>query len=359
MPAMVLQTWQVIVVALAGWLNRQQQEVVGFLTEENRVLREQLGGKRIRFTDDQRRRLAAKGKALGRRLLGEVCTLVTPETVLRRYRTLIASKYDSSAKRGVGRPQVRQSVEQLVVRMAKENVSWGYGRIQGALDNLGHSISRSAIARILKEHGLEPAPRRRKGMSWSTFLKSHWEVLAATDFFTVEVMTLRGLVRYHVLFVIEQCTRCVEIAGIVPEPDGRWMEQVARNLTDAFDGFLRDKRYLIHDRSPLFTKEFIAILKAAGVKTIKLPPRSPNLSPHAERFVRSIKSECLAKMIFFGERQMRRAVEQFVAHYHAERNHQGVGNELIQPEKSVGKTEGEIRCRERLGGLLRYYHRAA
>jgi transposase InsO family protein len=127
-------------------------------------------------------------------------------------------------------------------------------------------------------------------------------------------MTLRGLVRYHVLFVIEQCTRRVEIAGIVPEPDGRWMAQVARNLTDAFDGFLRDKRYLIHDRSPLFTKEFIAILKAAGVKTIKLPPRSPNLSPHAERFVRSIKSECLAKMIFFGESQLRRAVEQFIAH---------------------------------------------
>jgi len=147
---MVLQTWQVIVVALAGWITRQQQDVVGFLTEENRVLREQLGGKRIRFTDDQRRRLAAKGKALGRRLLGEVCTLVTPETVLRWYRTLIASKYDSSAKRGVGRPPVRQSVEQLVVRMAKENVSWGYGRIQGALDNLGHSISQSAIARILK-----------------------------------------------------------------------------------------------------------------------------------------------------------------------------------------------------------------
>ena len=359
MPAMVLQTWQVIVVALAGWLNRQQQDVLAYLREENRVLLEQLGGKRIRFSDDQRRRLAAKGKALGRRLLGEVCTLVTPETVLRWYRTLIARKYDGSATRGVGRPQVRQSVEQLVVRMAEENVSWGYGRIQGALDNLGHSISRSAIARILKVHGIEPAPQRRKGMSWSTFLKSHWDVLAATDFFTLEVMTFRGLIRHHVLFVIELCTRRVQIAGIVPEPDGRWMEQIARNLTDAVDGFLRSTRYLIHDRSPLFTREFTAILKAASVKTIKLPPRSPNLSPHAERFVRSIKSECLAKMIFFGERQMRRAVEQFIAHYHGERNHQGLGNQLIQPEESVGKAEGDIRCRERLGGLLRYYHRAA
>ncbi len=340
-------------------MNQQQQDVLAYLAEENRVLREQFGGKRIRFTDDQRRRLAAKGKALGRKLLEEVCTLVTPDTVLRWYRTLIAKKYDGSAKRGPGRPRVQESITELVVRMAKADLSWGYGRIQGALENLGHVISRSTIARILKEHGIEPAPQRHKGMSWSTFLKSHWEVLAATDFFTIEVMTLRGLVRYHVLFVIEQCTRRVQIAGIVPEPDGRWMAQVARNLTDALDGFLRGKRYLIHDRSPLFTSVFAEILKAAGVKVVKLPPRSPDLNPHAERFVRSIKSECLAKMIFFGERQLQRAVEQFVVHYHGERNHQGLGNQLIQPGESVGKAEGEIRCYERLGGLLRYYHRAA
>ena len=205
-------------------------------------------------------------------------------------------------------------------------------------------LSRSTIARILKEHGIEPAPQRRRGMSWATFLKSHWQVLAATDLFTIEVMTLRGLVRYHVLFVIELSTRVVEIAGIVPEPDGPWMEQAARNLTDALEGFLQGKRYLIHDRSPLFTKGFAGILKAAGVKVIKLPPRSPNLNPHAERFVRSIKSECLDKMIFFGQRQLRRAIEQFVAHYHGERNHQGLDNKLIVANESVGKTEGEIRC---------------
>ena len=356
---MILHTWQFIVVALAGWMNRQQQDIVAYLTEENRVLREQLKGKRLRFTDDQRRRLAAKGKALGRKVLGEVCTLVTPETILRWYRTLIARKYDGSAKRGPGRPRVAESIEDLVVRMAKENVSWGYGRLQGALENLGHTVSRSTIARILSEHGMEPSPRRRKGMSWATFLKSHWEVLAATDLFTVEVMTVRGLIRHHVLFVLELSTRMVEIAGIVPEPDGQWMEQVARNLTDGFKGFLRGKRYLIHDRSPLFTSGFATILKAASVKAIKLPPRSPNLNPHAERFVRSIKSECLAKMIFFGQKHLRRAIEQFVSHYHGERNHQGLGNQLIAAEGSAGKTEGDICCRERLGGLLRYYHRAA
>ncbi len=185
----------------AGWLNRQQQDMLGYLREENKVLREQLKGKRIRFTDDQRRRLAAKGKPLGRKLLGEVCTLVTPETVLRWFRTLVGRKYDGSANRRPGRPRVAESIESLVVRMAKENGSWGYGRIQGSLDNLGHSVSRSTIARILKDHGLEPAPERRKGMSWKMFLKSHWSVLAATDLFTVELMTLRGLIRYHVLFV--------------------------------------------------------------------------------------------------------------------------------------------------------------
>ena len=359
MPFMILQTWQFLLVVLAGWINRQQQDVIEYLAEENRVLREQLRGKRIRFTDDQRRRLAAKGKALGRKVLGEVCTLVTPETLLRWYRSLVARKYDGSAKRGPGRPRVKETIQELVVRMAKENVSWGYGRIQGALENLRHTVSRSTIARILKEHGIEAAPQRRKGMSWATFLKSHWDVLAATDLFTVEVMTLRGLVRYHVLFVLELSTRAVEIAGIVPEPNGAWMEQIARNLTDAFEGFLRGKRYLIHDRSPLFTSGFTEILKAAGVKVVKLPPMSPNLNPHAERFVRSIKSECLAKMIFFGEKQLRRAIDEFMIHYHGERNHQGLGNELIVSEESAGKTEGEICCRERLGGLLRYYHRAA
>jgi hypothetical protein len=165
MPVMILQTWQFIVLALAGWLNQQQQDIVAYLSEENRVLREQFKGKRLRFTDDQRRRLAAKGKALGRKVLGEICRLVTPETLLCWYQTLIAKKYDGSAKRGPGRPRVEESIPELVVRMAKENVSWGYGRIQGALENLSHTISRSTIARILKEHGLpgtlrgDPLPR--------------------------------------------------------------------------------------------------------------------------------------------------------------------------------------------------------
>jgi len=184
-------------------------------------------------------------------------------------------------------------------------------------------------------------------------------VLASTDLFTVEVMTLGGLVRYHVLFVMELSTRSVKIAGIVFEPNGRWMEQIARNLTDALDGFLPHKRYLIHDRSPVFTSGFAEVLRAAGVKVIKLPPRSPNVSPRAERFVRSIKSECLEKTIFFSERQLRHGVAGYLTHYHEERNRQILGNELILVGACFGTTGGEIHCLERLGRLLRYCHRAA
>ena len=204
---MIAHAWQILVVALAGWLNRQQQDVVEYLQEENRVLREHHNGKRLRFTDEQRRRLSVKGKALGRRVLMGIETLVTPETILRWYRKLIARKYDGSGKRGVGRPRTQETIRELVVRIARENASWGYGRIEGALHNLGHTLSRSTIARILKEHGITPVPKGRKGMSWSTFLKVPWEVLAATDFFTVEVLTLCGLVRYHVLFVMKLSTR--------------------------------------------------------------------------------------------------------------------------------------------------------
>ncbi len=205
---------------------------------------------------------------------------------------------------------------------------------------------------------MEPAPERDRRSSWADFLKTHWEVLGATDFFTVEVWTPRGLVRYHVLFVIRLSSRAVHLAGIVPEPDGPWMKQNARNLTDSADGFLRDCRYLIHDRSPVSAREFGMILKAAGVKPLRLPPRSPNLNAFAERFVRTIKEECLDQLILIGEGSLRRAVAQFCEHYHAARNHQGLQNRIIEPEfPSPG--DSEVNCRKRLGALLRYDYREA
>ncbi len=206
--------------------------------------------------------------------------------------------------------------------MARDNSRWGYTRIQGALHNLGYEIGRNTITRVLFENGLDPAPMRPT--TWRAFLRAHWGAIAATDFFSVEVVTWRGLVRYLVLFVIDLETRRVEIAGISRSPDRQWMNQMARNLTDVENGFLTNSRYLIHDRDPLFTREFGGALKGSGVQPLKLPARSPNLNAYAERFVRSIKSECLAQIIPLGERHLRLAVREYSAHYHGERNHQGL-----------------------------------
>ena len=354
-----LDPFRFLLIAVAGWMNQHQLLVINYLREENRILREQLGGRRLRFTDGQRRRLAAKAKGLGRTILAEVATLVTPETLLAWHRKLIAQKYDGSARRGAGRPRTEGELEALIVRLAGENRDWGYRRIQGALSNLGHEIGESTIAAILKRHGLEPAPERTRKTTWKEFLTRHWDMIVATDFFTVEVWTKRGLQRFMVLFFIDLATRKVEIAGIAPVVNGLWMNQVARNLTDAVDGVLAGKKFLIHDRDPLFTAEFLRTLEAAGVKSVKLPPRSPNLNPHAERFVRTIKESCLDRMIFFGETSLRTAVQDFVEHYHSERNHQGLENRIIRPEAGHLGATGAIQRRQRLGGMLNYYYRDA
>ena len=284
---------------------------------------------------------------------------MTPDTLLAWHRALIAEKYDGSARRGPGRPPVMAEIRALIVQMATDNRDWGYTRIQGALANLDHRVSRSTIATILREHGIEPAPERVKKTTWTEFLKIHWDVLAAADFFTVDVWTGSGLTRVAVLFIIELSTRRIQIAGITSEPEAAWMSQMSRNLTDANDGFLMGKRFLIHDREPLFTLAFRETLAAAGVQVVRLPPRSPNLNAFAERFVRTIKETCLDRMILVGERSLRRAISEFAEHYHHERNHQGLGNQLIVPVATQTHRDGRIVSRERLGGLLKYYHRPA
>jgi hypothetical protein len=285
----LLNPFRFVLIALSGWMNGQQLLLIDYLREENRVLREQLGTKRVRFTDDQRRRLAAKAKGLGRKMLVELGTIVTPETLLAWHRRLIAQEYDGSKKRGPGRPRKAKEVETLVLRMANENRTWGYRRIQGALANLGHDIGRGTIADILARNGIEPAPERERKTTWKEFLEQHWELIVAADFFTIEAWTRRGLQRFVVLFFIELSTRKVEIAGIAANANGLWMNQIGRNVTDAVDGILKGKRYLIHDRDPLFTDEFLQVLGETGVASVKLPARSPNLNAHAERFVRTIK----------------------------------------------------------------------
>jgi putative transposase len=228
----------------------------------------------------------------------------------------------------------------------------------GALANLGHKVSDQTVGNILRRNNIAPAPERSRTTTWNEFIRSHMDVLAGTDFFTVEVLTWRGLVTYYVLFFIELGSRRLEVGGITRHPDSRWMEQVARNATMVDTGYLSGCRYLLHDRDQKFCREFRETLAAGGVKCTPIPARSPNLNAFAERWVRSVKSECLAKLILFGESSLRRAVANFCEHYHAERNHQGKDNQLLflrsaQPEPSG---RGRVRCDERLGGLLKYYH---
>lgn len=341
---------ELLLITVAGWVSRRQQRVIEYLLEENRVLREQLGGTMPPLSDDQRRRLAAKGRVLGRRSLAEVATIVTPDTILRWYRRLIAAKWTYPTRR-TGRPGIMAEIRALIVRFAEENPRWGYCRIQGAMRNLGHRVAPSTIARTLKEHGIKPAPDRPS--SWRTFLKAHWGEVAATDFFTTEVWTLGGLKTHYVLFFLELTSRRVHIAGITTNPTDLFMGRAAERAAD----FLRGCRYLIHDRDTKYSLRFTIVMEAAGIGLVKTPFQAPNANAYAERFVRSIKDECLNRMILFGEEHLRHALDEYVEHYHRERNHQGIGNELIDGQPSIGL--GDVRSTDRLGGMLRYYHRAA
>ena len=225
---------RMLLAALVGWLDQQQQEAVAYLIEENRILRGHVRG-RLRLTDEERRRLAVHGHRLGRRRLREVATIVTPDTILRWHRQLIARKWTYARRRG-GRRGVLAEIRRLVVRMAEENPDVGLHADRGALKNVGHRVGRSTIARILKAHGLPPVPERPT--SWQTFLQAHWGAIAGADFFTTEVWTWRGLVTYYTVFVIDLASRRVQIVGSTPHPHEVFMRQVARTLTAADDGRL-------------------------------------------------------------------------------------------------------------------------
>ncbi len=346
-----------LVAASALWLNRQQQVAIDYVKEENLLLKEKLGGRQLHFTDAERRRLAIRAKALGRKILSQFSTLVAPDTLLRWHRELVAQKWNHVHRRVLGRPRIKDEIAALILRMAQDNPRWGYTRIVGALRNLGYKVARSTVANVLQKYGIDPAPLRGKRTSWATFLKAHWKILAASDFFTVEVWRLHGLTTYYVLFLIELSTRQVKMAGITTNPDTAWMLRMGRNMTDVDEGFLIGPRLLLIDRDTKYCADFRAQLLDSGTKVIRLPPRSPNLNAYAERFVGSIKAECMNRVIFFGEASLRRAIREFSLHYHQERNHQGLDNRLIAAnEKSFGKS-GPVRVRTRLGGLLNYYDR--
>src|SRR5216110_666766 len=230
-----------------------------YLAAENRILKAQLKG-RLKLSDAERATLGEIGHRLGRKVLGEVATVARPDTILAWYRKLVARKFDGSkARQGPGRPRIKREIEQLIVRMARENRDWGYDRIAGALANLGYKVCDQTVGNVLQRHGLPPAPERKRTTPWSAFIRIHLALLVGTDFFTTEVLTLRGLVTYYVLFFIHLESRRVDIAGITVHPDESWMKQMARNATMEGCGTLRDCRYLLHERDTKFTISFRSI----------------------------------------------------------------------------------------------------
>ena len=350
--------WARMLAYITGTVDQELLLRNEYLAAENRILRAKIKG-RLLLSDAKKATLAEIAHRLGRKALDELAAVAKPDTLLAWYRKLIANKFDGSKLRKPwGHPRVNEETERLVVRMAKENPGWGYDRIVGAMANLGHRLSDQTVGNILRCHDIPPAPKRKQTTSWKDFIRAHMAVLMATDFFTVEVLTLRGLITYYVLFFIHLQRIC--LAGVTLHPDQEWREQQARNMTLEEWGCLKSCRYLLHDRDAKFCQSFRELIKTESVNPLRLPARSPNLNSYAERWVRSVKEECLSRLILFGESSLRRALQQYMEHYHGERNHQGKDNRILIPSPPPTRGNmGAVRCRERLGGLLKYYEREA
>ena len=353
--------WLTLITCLAYCIDKELYKAIDYLREQVRVLVEhqERENKRILLTNSQRKRVAAKAKRLSRKMLEQCTELFTPGTIMRWYGQLIAEKYDGSQNRTyAGRPPITQEIVNIVIRLKQENPRWGYKKIRDQVVYLGYNICKSSVKNILIENGYDPEPDLTIRSTWHEFIKSHWDVLAACDFFTIELLIGRKLVRCTVFFVMELATRKVFFAPIKLQPDGAYMKQAAKILTDHEDGFLYGNRYLIHDRDPLYrTDGFHEMLRGSGIEPVKLPARSPDLNCYAERFVKSVKSECLDYLILSSVGQLQYVLEQYSEYYHHERIHQSL-DRMIEPKHTIDDT-AEIVCIERLGGLLKPYHRLA
>jgi putative transposase len=330
---------------------------VAALEVENAVLRHQLrvlrrSVKRPPFERRDRLLLAAASGLLPRDRW--VVFLVSPQTLLRWHRERVRRKW-SYRHRSPGRPPLDPTVRELVLRFARENPRWGCVRIQGELRKLGIPVGATTIRSVLRRSGLGPAPRRG-GPSWAEFLRAQAHGMVACDFFTVETVWLRTL---YVLFFIEHGARRVRLAGVTANPDGVWMRQQARNL--AIEERLEDVRFLLHDRDAKFSGPFDEILRDEGVRVIKTPVRAPRANAVAERWVRSVRNECLDHMLVFGRRHLEQILRDYLTHYNTERPHRSLA--LAAPagklEEARGSPPAEICRRDVLGGLIHEYSAAA
>jgi len=349
--------WSKLLAFISGEVDQFLLVQNQYLIEENRVLRSQID-KRVILTDKERIGLAERAIILGKQGIEATVNIVKPATILKWHRQLVAKKFDGSRNRSyTGRPPISEEIEKLIVKMAGENPSWGYDKIADAVRNLGHAVSDQTVGNILRRHGLDPSPERVKGESWSKFIERHKDVLWATDFFTSEVWTAFGLKTYYVLFFIHIATREVFVAGITDHPNEEWMAQMARNISGWY-GELENAKYLIHDRDTKYCAAFKEIMNSSGVECIKLPPRSPNLNAFAERWVKTVKTECLNHFILFGRRSLSHVLKKYLEHYHSERNHQGLDHIIPFPDERL-ENDGDVTKSSKLGGLLNFYHRDA
>jgi len=327
---------------------------IQYLKVENETLRSKLP-KKITITPDERSRLLKYGKLVGP-AIKELISIVHPRTFARWVADEKKDPNKSPAKRG--RPRTKIEICELIFRMAREN-NWGYSRILGELAKLGiRKIGRTTVQNILKAAGFDPNPSRGRS-TWDEFIKQHAATLWACDFLSVKSVTHKGLIDLYVLFFIHIDSRQVFVSNATAHPDAQWTEQQARNFCIHLDEQGLKATHLLRDRDRKFTEKFDAIMKSQGAKVQRLPVRSPNLNAHAERWIQSLKNECLAHFLIFGRKHLDYLVHEFVDYYHRFRPHQGKGNELLLTPNSPPPTEGKVVCEERLGGLLKHYHRQA
>jgi putative transposase len=323
-----------------------------YLRQENRILRSKLGT-RVPLTDQERRLLVKYGLRIKSRL-ADVISIVKPETLLAWHRRMKKKKWTYGKSASSGRPRIDKQTEELVVKLAEEN-TWGYHRIAGEMKKLGHKLCPTTVKNILKKHGIPPVPFR-KGMSWKKFIQSHMDVLWATDFFTEEVWSMKGLVTYYVLFFIHLGSRRVHIAGFTPNPNYLWTSQQARNFSMLIDEIPERCRYIIHDRDSSFLP-FDQVIKSEGIKIVKTPPHTPMCNAFAERFVREAR-ETLNNIIPLGENHFQHVLKSIEQHHNRERPHQGIENviplQFDYPKEPVNPKR--VLCRSSIGGLLNHYY---
>jgi putative transposase len=319
------------------------------LRHQVRVLRRTVS--RPELKDRDRAFLAAASRALSRDRWASF--MVTPQTLLRWHRELVRRKW-TYRRRGLGRPPLDPETVELITRLGGENPRWGCVRIQGELRKLGIRVGASTIRRILRRAGLGPAPRRT-GPTWTEFLRAQGRGVVACDFFTLETVWLRTL---YVLFFIEPSTRQVHVAGSTSRPDSAWVTQQGRNL--AITGRLEDKHILVRDRDAKFSGGFDEVLRTEGLAVVRTPIRAPKANAFAERWVGSVRRECLDHVLVFGRRHLQRVLGAYVEHYNRARPHRGLDLQPPDPGLDSGAMPGtKVRCRDVLGGLIHEYHRRA